>query len=158
VRYDWLRHDIQDDTPPQAGRPSATGTSTFSRLNPRIGVNYNLSPDVGVWFSYGHGFRAPAFLELTCASPQAICPGLQVGVAPDPPLKAVKAIDYEMGLRARPVPWLEGELTLFRTDVRDDIFSISPTGTIGLFFQNIGDTRRQGLELSLRGTYLRRVD
>src|SRR5262249_49176353 len=69
----------------------------------------------------------------------------------------VKAIDYEMGLRARPVPWLEGELTLFRTDVRDDIFSISPTGTIGLFFQNIGDTRRQGLELSLRGTYLRRA-
>jgi outer membrane receptor protein involved in Fe transport len=37
--------------------------------------------------------------------------------------------------------------------VRDDIYAVSPTGTVGLFFQNIGDTRRQGLELSLRGAY-----
>jgi iron complex outermembrane recepter protein len=28
----------------------------------------------------------------------------------------------------------------------------SPTGTFGLFFQNVGDTRRQGLEFGARGT------
>ena len=62
------------------------------------------------------------------------------------------------GFQARPIPWFEVDLALFRTDVRDDIFAVSPTGTVGLFFQNIGDTRRQGLELSLRGTYKRLLD
>ena len=152
-RWDWLRHAILDESPPDAERPSATGNSTFSRFTPRVGVNYNLSSQYGLYVSYAQGFRAPAFLELTCAGPGAICPGLQAGVAPDPPLQSVKAAQYEIGIQARPVPWIEADLALFRTDVRDDIFAVSPTGTVGLFFQNIGDTRRQGLEFSLRGTY-----
>ncbi len=157
ARWDWLRHDIADRSPPRAG-PSSTGISTFSRLNPRIGFNYNLSPDYGLYFSYSEGFRAPALLELTCARAAAPCPGLQAGTAPDPLLKAVKARNYEVGFRAKPLSWLEGDLSLFRTDVSDDISSVSPTGTTAVFFQNIGDTRRQGTELALRGTYKGLVD
>jgi iron complex outermembrane recepter protein len=153
LRWDWVRHDIVDESPAELGRPSATGMSTFSRLNPRVGVNYNLSRDTGVFFSFGEGFRAPAFLELTCAGPGAICPGLQAGVAPDPPLKPVTARSYEVGVRGRPVPWLEGQLALYRTDVIDDMFAVTPTGTTGVFFQNIGNTRREGLELSGRATF-----
>src|SRR5947209_10019196 len=123
-----------------------------------MGVHYNLTPDYCNDVSYSHGFRAPAFLELTCAGPGAICPGLQAGVAPDPLLQSVKAKHYEIGFQARPVLWLETDFALFRTDVHDDIFAVSPTGTAGLFFQNIGDTRRQGLELSLRGTYKSLLD
>src|SRR5207247_8896705 len=37
------------------------------------------------------------------------------------------------------------------TNVEDDIFSVSPSGTTGVFFQNIGRTRRQGVEVGLRG-------
>jgi iron complex outermembrane recepter protein len=148
VRWDWLRHGIDDRSPPD-GQPNASGVSTFSRPNPAIGFNYNPSREWGFYFSYAEGFRAPAFLELTCAGPGSICPGLQAGVAPDPPLKAVTARNYEVGLRARPTPWLDAELALFRTDVFDDIYSVSPTGTTGLFFQNVGDTRRQGIEVSL---------
>jgi outer membrane receptor protein involved in Fe transport len=148
VRWDWLRHDIDDASPPTA-RPDASGVSTFSRPNPAIGFNYNLSRDWGFYFNYSEGFRAPAFLELTCAGPGAICPGLQAGVAPDPPLKAVTARNYEVGMRARPTPWLDAALAFYRTDVSDDIYSVSPTGTTGVFFQNVGDTRRQGIEVAL---------
>src|SRR5258708_6886471 len=84
---------------PEAARPSATGTSTFSRFTPRVGINYHLSPEYGLYVSYAQGFRAPAFLELTCAGPGAICPGLQAGVAPDPPLKSVRAAQYEIGFQ-----------------------------------------------------------
>ena len=152
LRWDGLRHDIVDESP-QSDRPRATGVSTFGRLNPRVGLNYDLSRDTGFFFSFGEGFRAPAFLELTCAGPGAICPGLQAGVAPDPPLKAVKARNYELGVRSRLAPWLDAQLSLFRTDVADDIFAVSPTGTTGIFFQNVGDTRREGLELSARATF-----
>lgn len=151
-RWDWLRHHIVDKSPPGA-IPSTTGTHTFDRFNPRVGINYNLSKDYEFYFSYSQGFRAPAFLELTCASAAAACPGLQAGSAPDPPLKAVKATNYEVGFRAQPTPWLAGELSLFRTDVSDDILSVSPTGTTAVFFSNIGDTRRQGVELGLRGKW-----
>src|SRR5207244_1113072 len=157
-RWDWLRHEILDQSPLAEERRRATGRSTFSRFTPRVGFNYNLSPEYGVYVSYSQGFRAPAFLELTCAGPGAICPGLQAGVAPDPPLQSVKAEHYEIGFQARPVLWLEADLALFRADVRDDIFAVSPTRTVGLFFQNIGNTRRQGLELSLRGTYKRLLE
>ena len=153
LRWDGLRHDIVDESPPESDRPRATGVSTFGRLNPRVGLNYGLSRDTGFFFSFGEGFRAPAFLELTCAGPGAICPGLQAGVAPDPPLKAVKARSYELGVRSRLAPWLEAQLSLFRTDVADDIFAVSPTGTTGIFFQNVGNTRREGLELSARATF-----
>ena len=72
-------------------------------------------------------------------------------MAPDPPLKPVVATTYEVGVRTKPLPWLEAGLSLYRTNVSNDIFSVSPTGTVGLFFQNVGDTRRQGLEFGVRG-------
>ncbi len=152
-RWDLLRHRIDD----RLGGPSG-GTHTFHRVNPRAGINVNLSEQVGAFVSYGEGFRAPAFLELTCAGPGAVCPGLQVGVAPDPPLKAVKARTYEIGVYAQPVAWLDLSATVYRSDVQDDIFAVAPTGTTGVFFQNIGSTRRQGVEASARGRAGRALD
>ena len=104
-----------------------------------------------MYASWSQGFRAPALLELTCAGPAAICPGLQAGTAPDPPLNPVRTTSYEIGLRTRPRPWLAGQLSAWRTEVVDDIFSVSPAGTTGVYFQNVGRTRRQGIEASLRG-------
>jgi len=146
ARWDYLRHDIGD----RLGGPSA-GAHDFHRLNPRAGVNVNLSERLGFFASYSEGFRAPAFLELTCAGPGAVCPGLQVGVAPDPPLKPVSAQNYEIGMHARPFNWLDIDVSVYRTDVNDDIFAVTPTGTTGVFFQNVGRTRREGVEVGLRG-------
>ena len=147
-RWDYLRHDIDD----RLGGPSG-GVHEFNRFNPRAGVNLNLSERLRLYASYGEGFRAPAFLELTCAGPGAVCPGLQVGVAPDPPLRAVTARSYEVGVQSRPLAWLDADVSLFRTDVSDDIFSVAPTGTTGVFFQNVERTRREGVELGLRGRF-----
>jgi outer membrane receptor protein involved in Fe transport len=145
ARWDWLRHDITD----RLGGPSG-GAFDYDRLNPRAGLTFRPSERLRLWASYAEGFRAPAFLELTCAGPGAVCPGLQVGVAPDPPLHAVTARTWEVGAQARPLAGLDVDLSAFRTDVSDDIFSVAPTGTTGVFFQNVGPTRREGLELGLR--------
>ena len=145
-RWDWLQHTIDD----RLGGPSA-GVDAFQRFNPRAGLNVNLSDRVGFYGSYSENFRAPAFLELTCAGPGAVCPGLQVGTAPDPTLRPVVARTWEVGARTRPLDWLEANVSGFWTDVEDDIFSVSPTGILGLFFQNVGRTRRRGVEVGLRG-------
>ena len=151
ARWDLIRHDISDDSPPAAGRESATGVYVFRRIDPLIGLNYNPSRDLGFYLSWSQGFRAPAMLELTCSGPAAICPGLQAGTAPDPPLKPVRATNLELGMRARLLPWLSGLISGYWTEVFDDIFAVSPAGTTGVYFQNIGRTRRQGLELMVRG-------
>jgi outer membrane receptor protein involved in Fe transport len=158
LRYDYVRHDITDKSPFDPEEPdkeNVTGVATFTRPTPRIGFNYNLSERYGVYFSYSEGFRAPAFLELTCSDPASPCIGLQAGVAPDTgffTLRPVKARNYELGFRARPASWLEGSLAIYRTDVQDDIYSVSPQRTT-IFFQNVGDTRREGIEFGLRGVF-----
>lgn len=163
LRYDSVRHDIVDNSPVDPEEPdkkNATGVATFTRPTPRVGINYNLSERYGIYFSYSEGFRAPAFLELTCADPTSPCIGIQAGVTPDTgffTLRPVKARNYELGLRARAASWLEGSVAMYRTDVQDDIFSVSPQRTT-LFFQNVGETRREGIELSLRGNYKDRLE
>jgi outer membrane receptor protein involved in Fe transport len=153
ARWDWVRHDIEDRL-----ERENSAVHHFERASPRAGVNVNVSERLGLYGTYAEGFRAPAFLELTCAGPGAICPGLQAGVAPDPPLKAVKARSYEVGMTARPRTWLDTDVSLFRIDLTDDIFAVSPTGTTGLFFQNIGSTRREGIELAMRARAGRIID
>jgi outer membrane receptor protein involved in Fe transport len=154
LRLDYVRHNITDSSPEEPGK--ASGRASYSRVLPRAGINYNLSDHYGVYFSYSQGYRVPAFLELTCADPDSPCVGLQAGVAPDTgffKLSPVRTHNYEVGFRARPFPWLEGNLALYRSDVRDDIFSVSDPAELTVFFQNIGNTRRQGLEVGLRGFF-----
>ena len=114
ARFDLLHHAI-GDRGADPDRPRAGGGHTFSRTTPRFGINYNPMSTVSVYFAYAEGFRAPSFLELTCASPATVCPGLQAGTAPDPPLKPVKARNYEVGVRAQPWPWLDARVSVYRT-------------------------------------------
>jgi outer membrane receptor protein involved in Fe transport len=154
VRADRLSHDIVDTTPATPG--AASGQARFSRALPAFGLRFEWTPHLALAASYAEGFRAPAFLELTCADPAAPCIGLQAGVAPDAafaPLRPVLARNYELALHAAGgtavagAPAGELDLALFRLDLFDDILAVSPNGLTQLFFQNVARTRRQGLEL-----------
>ena len=72
----------------------------------------------------------------------------------DPPLDAVKGQTWETGLRWAFPPYLETTLAFFRTDLKDDIlFQNEPESRVLGFFQNVEATRRQGIELLLRGMW-----
>src|SRR6266545_4035503 len=74
---------------------------------------------------------------------------LDVALGPDPTLKPVVATTSELGWRYRAARGrLDASANVYWTDVRDDIFFIASTVTGG-YFQNIGATRRSGLELAL---------
>jgi iron complex outermembrane receptor protein len=149
VRFDRASHGITDVSPDQPGR--ASGDAIFHRWVPTAGLSYSLSERYGAYVAYKEGLRAPAFLELTCADANSPCVGLQAGVAPDATfgsLRPVKARSYEAGVRVSPRAWLDANLAGFRTNLIDDIYSVSPTPT-AVYFQNVGNTRRQGVEFSL---------
>jgi outer membrane receptor protein involved in Fe transport len=151
LRWDRIGHDIVDTSPVNTG--GATGTASYQAFTPALGVAWTFAPQWLVTASWTRGFRAPAFLELTCADAAASCIGLQAGVAPDATLtqlSAVRSQAFEAGLQGSPLPGLTASLGAFRVDLTDDIYAVTPAGTTLVYFQNIGATRRQGLEATLR--------
>lgn len=128
--------------------PELNGSHRFTRFNPSIGVNFNPRPGLTAYASYNQGMRAPTAMELTCADPAAPCK-LPNAFISDPPLRKVVSSTFELGARGKPSASTDWRIALFRSDLRDDIQFVSGDGLAvnAGYFQNIGSTRRQGLEL-----------
>jgi len=129
--------------------PTADTTNTFSRLSPRGGLSFDLAPGASAYLSVGQSFRAPAVLELACADETAACP-LPFALGDDPPLDPVVGTTFEIGGQLVRGPAIINA-SVYRTNVRDDIsFIQSENAVFEGFFNNIGTTRREGVELSVQ--------
>jgi outer membrane receptor protein involved in Fe transport len=126
------------------------GGHTFSRINPAIGLTVTPTELLTYYANYNEASRAPSVVELGCANPQQPC-GLPNDFASDPDLKQVVAHTVEIGLRGnladRRLNW---SADVFRTLNRDDIQFIATSTNAG-YFDNVGSTRRQGLDLAVGG-------
>lgn len=124
------------------------GDHRFDRFNPSAGLTYALAPGLAAYAGYAEASRTPTPAELSCASPAAPC-SLTDFFLSDPPLKLVTARTWEAGLRGRrqargrTLSWSVG---LFRADTRNDIMRVASDVRGRGFFENVGRTRRQGLE------------
>ena len=146
-RYNAAQVDLTD----RLGA-ALSGNNRYRRFNPALGLTDKLSPAVTAYGGYSEGNRAPNPSEIECSNPQIPCL-LPSSLASDPPnLKQVVSHTWEAGVRGR-LAAAGGALTwnasLFRTDVSDDIYGVATSLSAG-FFQNIGGTRRQGIELGVR--------
>ena len=150
-RYNWARVKIENQGTPTDD--ALNGSHDYSRFNPAIGLNWNPSKMFNTWASYNEGMRVPTAAELTCADPNAPCKLPNAFVA-DPPLDAVISRTYELGTRGALAPNISYSLGVFRTTLDNDIqfISASGSGTLG-YFQNVGNTRRQGIELGMQATF-----
>jgi outer membrane receptor protein involved in Fe transport len=107
--------------------------------------------ELTTYFNYNEGFRAPTAVELSCANPDAPCT-LPNSMVSDPPLKAVVSHTLEVGARGKFNDALKWNFALYQTSNTNDIlFLNSPGSVINGYFQNVGATLRQGLELGLSG-------
>lgn len=132
------------------------GDHSFSRFNPAIGLTYRASDAFSFYGGYSEANRAPTPAELSCADPAAPCSLTNFFVG-DPPLEQVLSHTYEAGLRGSfdafgdmRAHW---NLSLFKTDNTDDIMFIASPILGRAYFQNVGETRRQGgqIDFSLTG-------
>ena len=119
----------------------------YAKLNPALGVSFTPRPSLSAYAGFSQGNRPPTPIELGCSDPASPC-NLPNAMASDPPLKQVVSRTFETGLRGKTESGLKWAAALYRTTSRDDILFIS-TATSSGFFQNFGQTRRQGLEASL---------
>ncbi len=143
-RYDYIRLPFDDLLD-----PSQSGRNAYHRVSPRAALSWRGIESQEVYASISRGFRPAALVEIACSDSTAACP-LPFALGPDPALRPVVATNYELGWRGSiPGTGVALSADVFRANVRDDIFFVAPTPTTG-FFQNIGSTRRQGLEASAR--------
>lgn len=127
-----------------------TGDHTFSRLNPAFGLTITPTDVLTFYADYNEASRAPTVIELGCANPAAPC-GLPNDFASDPNLEQVIARTVEVGARSNlPDRRLVWSADVFHTVNRNDIQFVA-TATNAGYFDNVGNTRRQGFDLSLGG-------
>ena len=150
-RYNIAQIDLHDEL-----GTALTGNNRFARFNPSAGATYKITPDVTGYVGYAEANRAPTAGEIACSDPARPC-SLDNFLTADPPgLKQVVARTYEAGLRGRVNTGIAGKrgridwnLGAFRTDLSDDILNVPSAIINSGFFENVGDTRRQGLEAGL---------
>lgn len=151
------RHNDIDVTLRDQLGTALDGDHSFDRFNLAVGFSAALSDDVNLYFGYSESNRAPSPVELTCADEDDPC-RLPNAFLADPPLEQVVAGTFEAGLRGK---WSAGNwhAGLFSTTNKDDILFISAGSfTNQGFFDNVGRTRRNGLELSISGVLSKSVD
>ncbi|GLU32662.1 TonB-dependent receptor [Trinickia caryophylli] len=145
-RYNWSSASIGDASGTQ---PALDGRHVFSRFNPAVGLNWNPTNALTVYATYNEGMRAPTAIELACADPNAPC-SLPNDFLADPALKPVVSKTFELGARGRLGAATTWSAAVYSTTLVDDIQFIGSAGSSQGYFQNVGKTRRQGVELAGR--------
>lgn len=121
------------------------GNHKFTRLNPSIGATWKFTPQLTGFANYAESARAPTPVELTCADPLDPC-RLPNGFVSDPPLDQVVTRTIEAGIRWN-TPRYSGSLALFNSENRNDILFITDGELTSTgYFDNVGKTRRRGIE------------
>jgi iron complex outermembrane receptor protein len=131
--------------------PELTGAHNFDRINPVVGVTYQIQPWLAAYGGYSEANRAPTPLELDCADKLKPCL-LANSLVSDPPLNQVVAHTIEAGLRGGSPIALPGDGHLdwkagyFHTLSTNDIISLASTITGRGYYANVPATLRQGVE------------
>ena len=129
---------------------SLNGTHRFNRLNPSGGLTYKIAEDITAYANYSEDNRVPTPQELECADPSRPCV-VPTSFLADPGLKQVVAETKELGLRgAEPLAAgkIDWNLSFFRADSYHDILSVPSAVVLHGYYQNDGNSRRQGFDFS----------
>lgn len=155
-------------------RPGEREKFHYYSFNPSFGATWQANDNTNVYSNWSRGARTPTVIELGCAFDDKPVPyttnpithavtsyrprslaenrfcSLPSALSGDPYLKQVRSETIETGIRGKLTENIEWNASIYRTDLQDDIYFVSfrPERS---FFTNIGNTRRQGLEMGLKG-------
>ncbi|MGP1716088.1 MAG: TonB-dependent receptor domain-containing protein [Methylophilus sp.] len=141
---------------------------TYYSFNPSLGMTWQAKENLNFFANIAQGTRTPSVIELGCAYDDTPVPGLGGALGPrsivenrfcslpttlsgDPFLKQIRATTYDIGLRGMIGDNMQWNLGAYQTDLRNDIYFIAVGSPGQGFFDNVGRTRRRGLEAGLSG-------
>ena len=130
-----------------------SGNHSYQRFNPAGGATFKVTPWLTAYAGYAEANRAPTPAELSCAGPTESCSLANFFVG-DPDLKQVVAHTVEVGVRGRlPIgddDRLSYDVGFYRSNLDDDILFVNSVTLNRAFFTNVGQTRREGVDASIR--------
>jgi iron complex outermembrane receptor protein len=139
ARYDRVAYQIDDRI-----RPTLSVNQTFSQWSPRVALRQEWKPGVSSYLSIARGFEVPTNSELT-ASPDTIR-GFNTELRPS------SLVNYEVGTKAFLANRLLLDVAVYRTHVTGEFLSrtvvIPGVAFPRTIYENVGRTRRTGLEVS----------
>jgi iron complex outermembrane recepter protein len=147
-RFNTAQIGLQDEL---GNDPGLDAGHNYSRFNPSVGAAYKLTPNLTFYGGYSEANRAPTPLELGCSDPTHPCL-IDNALVGDPDLKQVVSHTVESGLRGHydiDNGLLKWTLGVYRALNSDDIINVASPIIGHEYFQNAGDTLRQGIEADL---------
>ncbi|SFP04904.1 TonB-dependent receptor [Hydrogenimonas thermophila] len=152
LRYDINRYKYEENAYSFSSRSSSweydsfDETKTYRNTTYRAGGAYNINKNNTLYANISTGFRNPRIKELYNGE-------LGWGSAENNfDLKTEKTITYEVGMKGTTFLKAEYEASIFVTDTKDIISKVDGTYNWDSdFYDNVGDARNRGFELSLKG-------
>lgn len=135
LRYDAVQYANQDFID-----PAADTSVTFSRVIPKLAVNYRIGSDVSAYASLGGGIEVPAGNET---DPPAFIGATVPTRAINPLLSPIISTTYELGVKGNISSNVVFDAAAYMIDITNDI---APYNS-GAFFTTVGASRRIGAEL-----------
>jgi iron complex outermembrane recepter protein len=122
--------------------PDDSGDASYGATTQVLGLQFRPADKLRVYASFGKGFETPGFNELGYRSDG------QSGLAFD--LKASRSRNVELGAKWQPTQRLEFDAAAFRADTLNEL-AVATNVNGRSTYRNVGDTRREGVELSATG-------
>ncbi|MBZ5552077.1 MAG: TonB-dependent receptor [Acidobacteriia bacterium] len=141
MRFDHIGNSLTDYL--KFNGLDLSGDRIFNRRTGRVGVNWNPKEQIGLYASWGQGFLPPATEELY-ANPAALG-GFNQSLIP------ATSSGAEVGIRGHVKNRFYFDSTVFRLDTKNDFerYRVS-SRPLETFYRNAGQSRRYGLETSVR--------
>ncbi|WNF48631.1 TonB-dependent receptor [Pseudomonas sp. SG20056] len=137
LRYDQVRLAVDDFY--LADSRDDSGSRSLEDWNYSIGLSYRFTPQQSLYARLASSFETPTISEL--GNPQ--------GGGFNTALQPAQAFSRELGIKGE-WPSLRYSLSLYRIELEDELVAFSLPAQPGRnFYRNAGESRRDGLELSL---------
>jgi iron complex outermembrane receptor protein len=134
LRYDVLDYDVEDKI------GTGSGSRTFEQPSPMVGLLWKIGPSVNLYGNVSTSFEPPTTTEL--ANPLEATGFNQS-------LEAQEATNYEVGIKGLLPARSRYEVALFHIDLEDELVPFELAGSGQTFYENAGESTRNGLEASL---------
>ncbi len=143
LRFDYIGYDWQDNF--HTGGDNTSATAHLTNFSPKFGFAYNPMENLTVFGNISRGFNPPQISQLFTST----------YVIPNPDLKPEYLTNYEIGVRGGFFNQsLHYQFSVFRMDFTDQIVSDGYPAK----YINIGNTRHNGVELSLNYNLSRKLN
>ncbi len=148
VRFDEVEFEIGDRF--LADGRDDSGSKKFDDTSPMVGLVVEINDDLNFYTTYSSAFETPTTTEF---NRQDGLGGFNQSLEPQ------VARNFEVGLRGTIGAAQRYEVALFTIDVEDELIGREiPTSPGRNFFENAGETAREGLEFSWTASPTDRID